>query len=49
LTLKELAQTEGILLDPVYTGRAFYGKFVYLNINKIDKKSKIFFSQRSLI
>ncbi len=38
-----LAKTEGILLDPVYTGRAFYGMSDMLSKKKIPKYSKILF------
>jgi D-cysteine desulfhydrase family pyridoxal phosphate-dependent enzyme len=41
--IKEVARTEGILLDPVYTGRAFYGMIDYLNKNKIKPNSNILF------
>ena len=30
-----ISRTEGILLDPVYTARAFYGMLDYLNLKKI--------------
>ena len=38
-----LAKTEGILLDPVYTGRAFYGMMDMLEKDLIPEKSKILF------
>ncbi len=41
--IKELAQNEGILLDPVYSGRAFYGMLDHLNKNRIEKKSNVLF------
>lgn len=41
--LKELAQNEGILLDPVYTGRAFYGMMDYLLKEKIPANANILF------
>jgi len=41
--IKTLAQTEGILLDPVYTGRAFYGMLDYLRKSKIPQNSNILF------
>ena len=41
--IKMLAQTEGILLDPVYTGRAFYGMLDYLKKSKIKPNSNILF------
>lgn len=42
-TIKELARTEGILLDPVYTARAFYGMLDYLNLKKIKPNSNVLF------
>ncbi len=41
--IKTLAQTEGILLDPVYTGRAFYGMLDYLKKSKIKQGSNVLF------
>ncbi len=41
--LKELAETEGIILDPVYTARAFYGMLDYLRKKKIHKGSNVLF------
>ncbi|WP_372754370.1 D-cysteine desulfhydrase family protein [Mariniflexile sp.] len=41
--IKELAHSEGVLLDPVYTGRAFYGMLDHLKRNKIKKKSNVLF------
>lgn len=41
--IKELASTEGIILDPVYTGRAFYGLLDYLNKKKLKLNSNILF------
>ena len=41
--IKELAQNEGIILDPVYTGRAFYAMIDYLNKNKIPNNANILF------
>jgi len=38
-----LAETEGILLDPVYTGRAFYGMLHILKNKKIKQNSNILF------
>jgi len=41
--IKELAQTEGIILDPVYTARAFWGMLDSLkNIKKQGKKNILF-------
>ena len=41
--IHELARTEGILLDPVYTGRAFYGMLDYLKERRIEPNSTILF------
>lgn len=41
--IKELAQNEGILLDPVYTGRAFFAMMDYLDKNKISKNANVLF------
>ena len=41
--IKELATTEGILLDPVYTARAFYGMLDYLRNKKIAAGSSVIF------
>lgn len=41
--VEELAMTEGILLDPVYTGRAFYGMLDSLDNQKIPANSNILF------
>lgn len=41
--INELAQNEGILLDPVYTGRAFYGMLDCLKEKKIEPNSKVLF------
>jgi D-cysteine desulfhydrase family pyridoxal phosphate-dependent enzyme len=41
--ITELATTEGILLDPVYTARAFYGMLDYLKHQKIRPDSNILF------
>jgi len=43
LAVNELALTEGILLDPVYTGRAFYGMLDCLKNKKLTQKSNILF------
>jgi D-cysteine desulfhydrase len=32
MLLREVAQTEGIFLDPVYTGKAFYGMVEELHV-----------------
>jgi len=41
--IKELAKNEGILLDPVYTGRAFYGMLDFLKEKKIPINSNVMF------
>lgn len=41
--IKELAKSEGILLDPVYTGRAFYAMLDYLKKEKIPSKATVLF------
>ncbi len=41
--IKELAATEGILLDPVYTGRAFYGMLDFLATKKCRPESNVLF------
>ena len=41
--IKELAKNEGILLDPVYTGRAFYAMMDYIKENKIPPNSNVLF------
>ena len=41
--IKILAQTEGILVDPVYTGRAFYGMIDMLEKRILPQNSKILF------
>lgn len=38
-----LAQKEGILLDPVYTGRAFYGMLDYLEKSLLPQDSNVLF------
>jgi len=43
VAMKELATMEGILLDPVYTARAFHGMLDYLKNKKIPSGSKILF------
>ncbi len=42
-SINELALTEGILLDPVYTGRAFYGLLDCLKNNKLKPNSNVLF------
>lgn len=41
--IKLMAEKEGILLDPVYTGRAFTGMIDMLELNKIPKKANVLF------
>ena len=41
--IKELAKSEGILLDPVYTGRAFYAMMDYLKKEKIPLNATVLF------
>jgi len=41
--IRQLARTEGILLDPVYTGRAFYGMLDHLKQKRIKANSNILF------
>lgn len=41
--IQELAATEGIVVDPVYTGRAFYGMLDVLRKGLIPKGSKVLF------
>lgn len=41
-TIKLVAKKSGVLLDPVYTGKAFHGMLSYIDLNKI-KDSNILF------
>ncbi|AZB10814.1 D-cysteine desulfhydrase family protein [Chryseobacterium sp. G0162] len=41
--IDELAKNEGILLDPVYTGRAFYGMLDFLKNKKMPAHSNVLF------
>ncbi len=41
--IKELATNEGIILDPVYTARAFYGMLDHLKNKKIPSGSNVLF------
>ncbi|MGB5418984.1 D-cysteine desulfhydrase family protein [Algibacter sp.] len=41
--IRTLAKTEGILLDPVYSGRAFYGMLDHLENKKLRNNSNILF------
>ena len=42
-TIRLLARTEGILLDPVYTGKAFSGMIDRIQSGKIPGKANILF------
>lgn len=41
--IKELAHNEGIILDPVYTGRAFYGMLDCLKNKQLKPNAKVLF------
>ncbi len=41
--IKAMAQAEGILLDPVYTGRAMAGLIDMIRSGQIDKKDRVLF------
>lgn len=41
-TIKNIAQKTGILLDPTYTGKAFYGMLDYIDKNNIENKNILF-------
>ena len=41
-TVREIYEKEGIYLDTVYTGKAFYGMREYLKENKIQEKNVLF-------
>ena len=43
MAIKQLAHTEGVLLDPVYSGRAFYGMIDCLKGNKVEKNANVLF------
>lgn len=43
MAIKELATNEGIFLDPVYTGRAFWGMMRFLKLKKIKPNSNVLF------
>ena len=43
MAIKQLAQKEGILLDPVYSGRAFYGMLDHLETNRLKKNTNVLF------
>ena len=42
-TIRELARSEGILLDPVYTGKAFHGLLMELRAGRFDDSDDIVF------
>ena len=42
-TIEELARTEGILLDPVYTGKAFAGMMQLLRQGAFDGQDDLLF------
>ncbi len=42
-TIKEVALLEGIILDPVYTGKAFHGLLSDIKLGKFTDKDKILF------
>lgn len=41
--IKKLARTEGILIDPVYTGKAFSALISYVKSEKVEKGSTVVF------
>lgn len=41
-TIKEVARTSAIFLDPIYTGKAFYGMKQYINKNQLNDKKILF-------
>ncbi len=41
--INELAKSEGVLLDPVYTGRSFYGMLDFLKEKRIPTNSNVLF------
>lgn len=41
--IKELAALEGIILDPIYTGKAFYGMLSELQNGRFDQSNNILF------
>lgn len=41
-TIKDVAKKSAILLDPVYTGKAFYGMLDYIKKNSIQNKKILF-------
>jgi D-cysteine desulfhydrase len=43
MAIEQLAQKEGVLLDPVYSGRAFYGMLDHLKTNRLKKNTNVLF------
>lgn len=41
-TIKAIGKKEGVLLDPIYTGKAFYGMLDYIKENNINSKNILF-------
>jgi D-cysteine desulfhydrase family pyridoxal phosphate-dependent enzyme len=41
--IKRLAASEGILIDPVYTGKAFYGLLDYIESGRVPRGSNVVF------
>lgn len=41
-TIKNVAKTSSVLLDPVYTGKAFYGMMDYIQKNNIQEQNILF-------
>jgi D-cysteine desulfhydrase len=41
-TIREILTTDGIPLDPIYTGKAFYGMKEYIRTNQIRNKNILF-------
>ena len=42
-TIAMLAQTEGLVLDPVYTGKAFHGMLQELQVGRFDDRDDVIF------
>ena len=41
--MKYIASTEGLILDPVYTAKAFYGLLDMIEKNEIEEESVVVF------
>src|SRR5699024_221259 len=41
-TIKTIVKNEGILLDPIYTGKGFYGMLDYIESENINNKNILF-------